>query len=535
VTRFCSTFPSRHSISQDCADLLIDSNYSPAGGEAFAGFGRNGPSPLDNAASSPPSIPPEGLGKIVGARFGVVKCPECNQRTKVPAKGARGLAKNIELLRVISKLEGNDGSAKARKADLERNVNWEKEIAAQAAVESAAYVEPGDGAAGLHRGTREAAPGQAEAGQSQHQASPSQEAAVGTAELNEGIQTEAASWAPSANGHVAQGAEAPSARESVPLTGQSVDALRTAYQAGSSQQAGVAHSPEQETTGAVVGNAEIAPIQPRQGPPPLEIPHSPHVNGAGTSDQIASRTESVASESPTESAQREGQALTQLHSLHLGHQDSVSALAVVDDQWLCSASFDRTVRVWSVADGSPHGILEGHQHRIMALATVSLLPEETSGVDEDGIICGNGRIIDNYLGGSEAGATIPRGADLLVSADYGGHIKVWSVIRDTRIVQGVGESPNSADEKAAVSPGEPSPGPGKLLASWDAHADWKYFGVLALAVADGKVLYSGAGDRTIRAWSLGAGGVALGGLLGVLEGHTGPVSALAVDGELLYR
>jgi hypothetical protein len=494
------------------------------------GFGRNGPSPLDNAASSSPSIPPEGLGKIVGARFGVVKCPECNQRTKVPAKGARGLAKNIELLRVISKLEGNDGSAKARKADLERNVNWEKEIAAQAAVESAAYVEPGG-----NRRTREASPGQAEAGQLQRQASPGQEAGVGTAELNEGIQTEAVSWAPSANGHVAQGAEAPNARESVPLMGQSVDALRSAYQAGSSQQAGVADSPEQETTGAVVDDAEIAQIQPRQGPPPLEIPHSPHVNGAGTSDHAASRTESVAFESPTESAQREAQALTQLHSLHLGHQDSVSALAVVADQWLCSASFDRTVRVWSVADGSPHGILEGHQHRIMALATVSLLPEETAGVDEDGILCGNGRIIDNYLGESEAGATIPRGADLLVSADYGGHIKVWSVIRDTRIVQGVGESPSSAEEKPAVSPGEPSPGPGKLLASWDAHVDWKYFGVLALAVADGKVLYSGAGDRSIRAWSLGAGGVALGGLLGVLEGHTGPVSALAVDGELLYR
>lgn len=524
----CSFF-CRHSISQDCADLLIDSNYSPAGGDAYVGFGRGEPASQDTSQGSGlPSIPPEGLGKIVGARFGVVKCPECNQRTKVPAKGARGLAKNIELLRIISKLEGNDGSAKARKADLERKVNWAKEIMAQNGAESGAsqnsVTELGEETQGPDSTQGE-------------QAEPSgsgQEETVGQGEENEEIQTDADSTSPSPSG--GSGSELfQSAREGPdpagPSTAPSVDTLRSAFEAGRGQPA--VEGEEPETAGARLGqegNSESQTSLARRAPPPLEIPQVPlsrdsvataPQNGEGSG--LASAPEEV-----------ETQPLTALRSVICGHQDSVSALAVVADQWLCSASFDRTVRVWSLADGAPHGVLQGHQHRIMALATVSLRPEESAGVDDDGIICGNGRIIDNYVGGPDVVAGIPRGADLLVSADYGGHIKVWSVIRDTSVVRGPGESPEGED-KPGVSPGEPCPGPGKLLAAWDAHVDWKYFGVLALAVAEGKVLYSGAGDRTIRAWSLGAGGVPLGGLLGVLEGHTGPVSALAVDGELLYR
>jgi WD40 repeat protein len=40
------------------------------------------------------------------------------------------------------------------------------------------------------------------------------------------------------------------------------------------------------------------------------------------------------------------------------------------------------------------------------------------------------------------------------------------------------------------------------LATWKEHEDWKYTGVASLAVSADGILYSGSGDRTVKAWSL---------------------------------
>lgn len=40
-----------------------------------------------------------------------------------------------------------------------------------------------------------------------------------------------------------------------------------------------------------------------------------------------------------------------------------------------------------------------------------------------------------------------------------------------------------------------------FLASWQEHTDWRYTGVASLAVSGDGVLYSGSGDKTVKAWS----------------------------------
>jgi WD40 repeat protein len=61
------------------------------------------------------------------------------------------------------------------------------------------------------------------------------------------------------------------------------------------------------------------------------------------------------------------------------------------------------------------------------------------------------------------------------SGDNGAHICAWKIGDDTS---------------------EP------LRATWKEHNVWKYTGVASLAVSADGVLYSGSGDRTVKAWSL---------------------------------
>lgn len=40
-----------------------------------------------------------------------------------------------------------------------------------------------------------------------------------------------------------------------------------------------------------------------------------------------------------------------------------------------------------------------------------------------------------------------------------------------------------------------------LVATWQEHDDWRYTGVTSLAASADGILYSGSGDRTVKAWS----------------------------------
>lgn len=66
-------------------------------------------------------------------------------------------------------------------------------------------------------------------------------------------------------------------------------------------------------------------------------------------------------------------------------------------------------------------------------------------------------------------------SELCISGDFRGYLYAWNVAsRD-----------NSANP----------------VAVWQEHQDWRYTGVASLAISSDGFLYSGSGDRTIKAWS----------------------------------
>lgn len=158
----------------------------------------------------------------------------------------------------------------------------------------------------------------------------------------------------------------------------------------------------------------------------------------------------------------------QMHELKVatleGHLDCVTALAICGER-LLSASYDKTICIWSLHTNSHLETLRGHQHRIMALA-----------IDPKTSLC--------------------------FSGDYGGCIFVWAI--------------------ESVPRQEP-------VTTWYEHRDWRYSGVHALAISKGGYLYSGSGDKTIKAWSLQDYSLEY-----TMEGHKSLVSALFVNEELLY-
>ncbi|XP_073000075.1 uncharacterized protein [Typha latifolia] len=152
-------------------------------------------------------------------------------------------------------------------------------------------------------------------------------------------------------------------------------------------------------------------------------------------------------------------------TLH-GHRDCVTGFAVGGGH-LFSSSLDKTINVWSLQDFSHLQSLRGHEHRVMAIL-----------------------------------ATSYAGQPLCISGDSRSGIFIWSI----------------------TSPPELDP-----LKKWYEHNDWRYSGVHSLAVSETGYLYSGSGDRSIKAWSLQDYS-----LLCTMTGHKSTVSSLAIGDGILY-
>lgn len=71
----------------------------------------------------------------------------------------------------------------------------------------------------------------------------------------------------------------------------------------------------------------------------------------------------------------------------------------------------------------------------------------------------------------------------LISADYGAEIFIWELRHQ-----------EFRSNSRIIFP--------EKIKSWKDHMDWRFFGVLAMAVSETKVLFTGGGDRTVKAWSL---------------------------------
>uniref|UniRef100_A0A2P2KFF9 Uncharacterized protein MANES_18G082000 n=2 Tax=Rhizophora mucronata TaxID=61149 RepID=A0A2P2KFF9_RHIMU len=148
-----------------------------------------------------------------------------------------------------------------------------------------------------------------------------------------------------------------------------------------------------------------------------------------------------------------------------GHLNCVTALTV-GGGFLFSSSFDKSIRVWSLQDFSHVHTFKGHEHKVMAVIYV----------DEEEPLC--------------------------ISGDSGGGIFLWSISIPLRQ--------------------EP-------VKKWYEQKDWRYSGIHALTTARNGYLYSGSGDRSIKAWSLQDGT-----LFCTMDGHKSVVSSLAICDGVLY-
>ncbi|XP_027339248.1 protein translocase subunit SECA2, chloroplastic isoform X2 [Abrus precatorius] len=173
--------------------------------------------------------------------------------------------------------------------------------------------------------------------------------------------------------------------------------------------------------------------------------------------------------------------ITELKDLR-GHLDCISGLAVggmnskifhsndylfsFSGGYLFSSSFDKTVHVWSLQDFSHLHTFRGHENKVMALVYV----------DNEEPLC--------------------------ISGDSGGGIFIWGIVTPLR------QDP---------------------LRKWYEKKDWRFSGIHSLAVSRNLCLYTGSGDRTIKAWSLKDGT-----LICTMTGHRSVVSTLAICDEVLY-
>ncbi|KOM41532.1 hypothetical protein LR48_Vigan04g173000 [Vigna angularis] len=91
---------------------------------------------------------------------------------------------------------------------------------------------------------------------------------------------------------------------------------------------------------------------------------------------------------------------------------------------------------------------------------------------------------------------------LCISGDSGGGIFIWGIAAPLR------QDP---------------------LRKWNENKDWRFSGIHSLAVSKNHSIYTGSGDRTIKAWSLKDET-----LICTMTGHRSVVSTLAVCDEVLY-
>ncbi|XP_047329289.1 uncharacterized protein LOC124932669 [Impatiens glandulifera] len=149
-----------------------------------------------------------------------------------------------------------------------------------------------------------------------------------------------------------------------------------------------------------------------------------------------------------------------------GHLDCITGLAV-GGGFLFSISYDKTVILWSLQDFSQVHTFRGHEQKIMAVVYV----------DYDKPLC--------------------------VTGDSGGAICIWNI----------SNVPFSQE-------------PIKRLQE---EKDWRYSGIHALATSGTGLLYTGSGDKSIKAWSLRDYTISC-----VMNGHKSVVSTLVVCDGVLY-
>ncbi len=162
-----------------------------------------------------------------------------------------------------------------------------------------------------------------------------------------------------------------------------------------------------------------------------------------------------------------------LHTLE-GHADQVTAVAVLDEARVVSASSDRTLRIWDVESGETIRTLEGHVDRVDAVAVLN----------ETCVVSGSWdrtlRIWD-----VESGETIRT-----LEGHLGG-VHTVAVLDETRVVSGSDDCTLHLWDV----------GSGETISILEGHTHW----VREVAALDETRVISASFDRTLRVWDVASG------------------------------
>ncbi|KAL0326134.1 UNVERIFIED_CONTAM: hypothetical protein Sradi_5182700 [Sesamum radiatum] len=148
-----------------------------------------------------------------------------------------------------------------------------------------------------------------------------------------------------------------------------------------------------------------------------------------------------------------------------GHLDCITGLAI-GGGFLFSSSYDKIVHVWSLQDFSLVHSFKGHEHRVTAVVFV----------DGEQPLC--------------------------ISGDNENVICIW---------------------KATI------PFPEEPVRKLHEKKDWRYSGIHAMAISGTEYLYTGSGDKLVKAWSLQDYTLSC-----AMSGHKSVVSSLIVCDGVLY-
>jgi WD40 repeat protein len=219
------------------------------------------------------------------------------------------------------------------------------------------------------------------------------------------------------------------------------------------------------------------------------------------------------------------------------HADTVMAVALLPDGRLASGCADHTIRLWDGETGAEGGRLQGHTSYVSALA---VLPDgrlaSGSGYGDNTIRLWNTKSgvetgqLEGHTNAVRTLAILPDGR--LASGSDDGTIRLWHIKTGAETLRLRAQ----ADALAVISNGRLASASRDIIRLWNiktgaeiARLEGHTQPVTALAVLKDGRLASGSYDRTIRLWNLKSGAEA-----GRLEGHTDSVRALAVlsDGRL---